>query len=335
MTVRLDRVAGALGACGPILVVAAVLGGCGTFEDPAIVIDLRILGMTAEPPEQVSPFDPMNPLDVMFGPVEVCAIVADPAEVRALAWSMVACPPVGDRRCDDLSRPLHVMGEGTLDDPETAPTPQVACATLPPGPELIAILRDTIENDSLSGFGGIDVNIGLRVVPVGGGEAAAIYGAKAVRFSPLLPAGRVANTNPRLDQIAVDGGDGTTPAPLGLGRCVDQLAPLALGPAQTIHLDPIEPPGVREDYLVPTFEGGVRMFTENLRYEWLAGGGDWTRAGTGGPRDGAGNQPVLDTEWESPPADRLDGVTDVPLWVVQRDERGGARWFESCVRVTP
>jgi hypothetical protein len=113
------------------------------------------------------------------------------------------------------------------------------------------------------------------------------------------------------------------------------VAPLALAPLESLHLDPIEPDGVREDYVVPTFEGGARLFTENLRYEWLAGGGDWTRSGTGGPRDGAGNQPPLDTEWEAPPADQLDGPTDLSLWVIQRDERGGARWFESCVRVTP
>ena len=26
---------------------------------------------------------------------------------------------------------------------------------------------------------------------------------------------------------------------------------------------------------------------------------------------------------------------DVPLWIIQRDERGGTAWFESCVRVIP
>ncbi len=320
---------------GGTLAAAALAAACGSFEDPSIVIDARILAIAAEPPEQVSPFDPQDPLDVTFGPVEVCAIVADPGVVRGLAWSMEACAPQsGGRRCSD-SRPSLFMGAGTLDDPETAATPQVACATLPPGPPLLALLRDAVENDSLSGFGGVDLSVSLRVVPAGGGEAAALYGTKAVRYSPQLPAERVANANPTLEQIAVDRGPGTTPTPLPLGRCADQAAPLALGPEETLHFEPVEPPGAREDYVVPTFEGGSRRFTENLRYQWLAGGGDWTRRSTGGPRDSAGNEPPLDTEWESPPADQLVGPTDLPLWVIQRDERGGLRWFESCVRVTP
>jgi hypothetical protein len=308
---------------------------CGTFENPSIVIDLRFVGIAAEPPEQVVPFDPAMPTNVMFGDVQVCAIVADPGESRRLRWSMSVCRPVSGRRCDAAARPTLDLGGGVLDDPETAATPQVACATVPGGLAIIPILRDTIENDSLSGFGGVDLNVMVRVVPERGGEATAIYGSKAIRYSPLFPEGRVANTNPTLTQIDVDRGEGATPAPLVLGRCIDQAAPLAVGARETIHLTPVEPEGVREDYVVPTFEGGSRMFTENLRYEWLAGAGDWTRGGTGGPRDGAGNEPPLDTEWEAPLAEDLAGPTDVPLWVIQRDERGGARWFESCVRVTP
>lgn len=314
---------------------AAVAAGCGSFEDPAIVLDLRVLAMTAEPPEQVSPFDPADPLDVSFGPVEVCALVADPGASRGLAWSMTACSQAGDRRCDDADRPELALGAGELADPDRAATPQVACATVPFGPEMIAILRDAVERDALSGFAAIDINVELRVVPLGGGEDQAVYGAKAVRYSPLLPAERVANTNPTLTQLSVDRGDGAAPVALALGRCVDQAAPLTLGPEQSIHLAPVEPEGVRETYVVPTFEGGSRQFTENLRYQWLAGAGDWTRASTGGTRDGAGNEPPLDTEWEAPRAADLDGPTDVPLWLVQRDERGGGRWFESCVRVVP
>jgi hypothetical protein len=312
-----------------------VLAGCGSFENPSIVIDLRIVGMQAEPPEQVAPVDPMNPLGTMFEDARVCAIVADPGAARRLRWEMTACAPNGDHRCNDPERPSLVMGGGVIDDPDTSATAQVMCATLPAGPELLAILRDAIEHDSLSGFGGVDLQVVIRVTPEGAGASQAIYGAKAVRYSPELPAGRVANTNPTLTQIDVDRGDGGAPVPLVLARCVEQTAPLALGATETIHFMPIEPDGVREDYVVPTFEGGSRMFTENLRYEWLAGAGDWTRGGTGGPRDGAGNQPPLDTAWESPAAEDLAGPTDVPLWIIQRDERGGAQWFEGCVRVTP
>jgi hypothetical protein len=327
---RLARFASSLRVIGPLLAMA-----CGSFENPSIVIDLRFVGIAAEPPEQVVPVDPENPLSTMFGDVQVCAIIADPGAARSLSWQMSVCRPVGGRRCDANERPTVMMGGGVIEDPELATTPQVACATVPGGATILPILQDAIENDSLSGFGGIDLNVMVRVVPQGGGEAQAIYGSKAVRYSPQYPEERVANANPTLTQLDVDRGEGTEPAAMPLGRCIDQAAPLALGPRETIHLMPVEPEGAREDYVVPTFEGGSRMFTENLRYEWLAGGGDWTRGRTGGPRDGAGNFPELDTEWESPAAEDLDGPTDIPLWVIQRDERGGARWFETCVRVTP
>ena len=61
-------------------VVAAALGAlalaaCGSFDDPAIVIDLRPLAAQAEPPEQVVDVDPANPLAVEFEYVRVCALV--------------------------------------------------------------------------------------------------------------------------------------------------------------------------------------------------------------------------------------------------------------------
>jgi hypothetical protein len=317
-----------------LVALALAATGCGSFEEPSLVIDLRLLAMTAEPPEQVLPVDPAHPEDVTLAPVEVCALIADPGAERGLSWSMTACPPTGDRRCDDPAAPTVAMGGGALADPDTAATPQVACATLPAGPGVLAILQDTIAHDDLSGFGGVDLNVMIRVVPDGGGEASAVYGAKAVRFSPQLPAERVPNTNPTLEQIALDLGVGAT-RDLPLGRCAEQVAPLTLAPGQAITLAPIEPPDVREVYVVPTFEGGERTFTENLSYQWLAGAGDWSRTTTGGPRDAAGNQPPLDTSWEAPGPDDVGAGVRVPLWLIQRDERGGGRWFESCVQVAP
>ena len=316
------------------------MGACGSFEDPAIVLDLRVLAAVTEPPEQVVPVDPQNPSGAFANvrDFETCALIADPAAARGLSWSLTVCPRRSDLRCDP-ARPLFVAGQGHLDDPDLAPVPVRVCATVPAGGALLAVIRDALERDSLQGFGGLDINLSLRVVPDGGGEADAVYSSKAARFSVQLPAERVANTNPTLARIDVDVGGGE-PVALPLGRCVDQAAPIEVALGGRIHLMPIEPPGAREDYVVPTFEGGSRRFTENLRYQWLAGGGDWTRASTGGTRDGAGNEPELDTEWKPPTAAQLDEAgltlpTLMPLWVIERDERGGTAWFESCARVVP
>lgn len=319
---------------------AVALAACGSFEDPAIVLDLRVLAAVTTPPEQVVPIDPQDPAGAFADvqPFEVCALVADPAATRGLTWSLSVCPPRLDLRCDP-ARPQFAAGPGHLDDPDVSATPQRLCATVPAGGPLLGVIRDTLEQDSLHGFGGIDLNLALRVVPDGGGEADAVYAGKAARFSAQLPAERVANHNPTLERVDADvvNLDGTSgePVALPLGRCVDQPTPLTITTGQRLHLLPIEPPGAREDYVVPTFEGGSRRFTENLRYQWLAGAGGWTRATTGGTRDVAGNPPPLDTAWKTPAATDVGAGLDVPLWLVERDERGGAAWFESCVRVRP
>jgi hypothetical protein len=56
---------------------------------------------------------------------------------------------------------------------------------------------------------------------------------------------------------------------------------------------------------------------------------------TGGPRDLAGNQAPLFTDWGAPRAEDIGEGLDVPIYLVQRDERLGATWYETCVHVVP
>jgi hypothetical protein len=321
------------------LLTCAVALGCGEFETPSIVLDLRILGVQAEPPEIVSPFDPDDPTAVELDDVELCALFADPTRSRRLRWNMVACAPRSSRRCDSVTRPWVDIGSGTIEDPEEAGEPQAACGTLAASAGLLAVLQDAIENDSFSGFGGIPVQVELWVHGEDESFADAQFGTKRVLYSPEIPAGRVANTNPHLDGLTVER-EGVTPDPedpelLPLGRCRD-VAPLVAAPGERITITPVEPEGVREDYVVPTLDGGSREFTENLTYSWYATAGAWNREESGGPKDVVGNEPPLDSTFTAPadPAVVGDGL-EVPLWIVQRDERGGQAWYESCVRVEP
>jgi hypothetical protein len=98
-------------------------------------------------------------------------------------------------------------------------------------------------------------------------------------------------------------------------------APHPIAPGQEVTLDPVEPEGVRETYSVPTLDGNVRTFTENMRYSWFATAGDFTDEQTGGPVDVFGNQPLLRTRFTAPAQPGM-----VRLWLVQRDERGGTDW---------
>lgn len=315
---------------------AVVAAACGSFEDPSIILNLRPIAVVVDPPEQVVDVDPENPLAVEFEDVELCALVADPLR-RELAWSMVACPPQRDLRCTTLDEPFLVL-EPRVTVGADAGVSQEACATLPAGPQLTAIIRSTIENDSLGGFGGVDINVSVRAVPVGEPDDEAIYAGKAVRFSVRLPAERVANQNPIMTELAaqLDRGNGLEePIALSSGGCRPGGDALVITDTVRLKLSPRPLADAAETYVVPTFEGGSRTFTENLRYQWLATGGSFSRGETGGPRDAAGNPATISTEWR--PAKLTDGETgrNLDLWVVQRDERGGTSWLATCIRVVP
>jgi hypothetical protein len=332
-----------------IVAASALAAGCGEFEDPAIVLDLRALAMVAYPTEYVIPFDPANPPDpsmVDLDPFEITALVADPAEERPLAWKMTLCAATverGDGRCAP-DHPMTVIGEGTIFDPDTDLSRPVPRAVFKPIGSTYVLLQDAIERDPFAGFSGIDLEVELKVAPVGTDLDNGVAATKRVRFAAKIPEERTPNQNPWLDRIDWDtGGANPNIRPITYGRCVDlqgdPFRGMQMFVDQTLNMMPVEATGVREDYLVPTFEGTSRMFTENISYQWLAGDGSFDTAFTGGPKDPFGNSPSLHAEWQAPTQDEIREdygeveYIDVPIWIVQRDERLGAAYFESCVRV--
>ena len=283
-----------------LLILAACDAG---FEDPTIVIDLRVLAIETEPAEVVVDFDPQNPTSVTFPTVSPRALVIDPAGGRH-SYRFTACPLQDSLRCDADVSPHLVFGEGVAEAGQ-----EVISADLDMTLELI---EGAIREDPFGGFGGVPVNLELRLVTEGGAQA--VYAAKQMIYAPRVPAARTPNQNPRMTGLTLDGAT--------FGECP------VLAPHTEVRLDPLEPPGVRETYVVPTLDGGERTFTENLRYAWFATGGSFSDGNTGGPTDAFGNQPPLFTRWTSP-----DEPGNVRLWVVQRDERGGTFWTERCVVV--
>src|SRR5262245_58156204 len=140
--------------------------GCGRFQDPNVVVDLRILALTASPPDQIIDVDltqPVMPQTLLAQLVstEVCALVADPVLDRRLLWTLTMCPGTGGGRCDgDQELPLV---EGLLDDPDTTvPEPRL-CATIAPDGKLFGMLAKLVEDDGLHGLGGIDYSVQLRI----------------------------------------------------------------------------------------------------------------------------------------------------------------------------
>ncbi len=327
-------------------VVAAAGVGCGKFADPNVVVDLRTLAMRADPPDQVIDVDLTQPVmpDALLAqlvPTQVCALVADPGNSRRLLWSMTMCALLSNDRCDD-DGPEVPLGMGLMDDPETTVPEPTMCATVMPDANLLAVLAFVLEGDTLHGLGGVDYGVVLRVGGENGNRDLDQYAAKTLVVSPRIPAARAANHNPSLDRIDAALEDGT-PVALPLGRCADNPAPYVLAPQTKLRLMPIESAGAREVYTVPTLDGRAETFTESLTYQWIASAGGLSRGSTGGPRDLSGNPPPLFSDYKSPAtsdlADQSDvqseGSNNVALWIIQRDERFGVHWYESCIHVAP
>ena len=203
---------------------ALLLVGCGSFEDPDIVIDFRVLALSSSVPEQIVDIDitdPAPPTDLLqqLVPTEVCALISDKNFDRNLRWSMKLCNLNSDERCPD-GGPQSLLGSGLWPDPDLddAGMPPKLCATVPVDGNLLGVLLDSLESDPYRGLGGVYYGVSLIV----GGEDADptldLYAAKNLRVQPRIPPELQANNNPSLT-------GGMTP--LGLVAISDELRPEA------------------------------------------------------------------------------------------------------------
>jgi hypothetical protein len=320
------------------LALATVLVGCGSFENPEVVLDFRVLAISASLPEQVIDVDitdPAPPVELLeqVEPTEICVLLTDPLFDRRLHYEMQVCLLGGGERCAG-GYPHYTFASGSWEDPDLTPTPAKMCGTIQPDGNLLGVALASFQVDALKGLGGIYYGVSLRVGGQDAPRADDLWAAKFLRLMPRIPADIQANNNPFLERVDITLLD-AEPIELPFGRCRDQAAPLEVAPGARVRLMPIEPDGVREPYVVPTTDGMSRMFTESLTYQWLASAGNYSAGRTGGPRDPFGNAAPLFTDWVAPSGEDVTGVTDVELWFVQRDERLGLTWYESCIRVVP
>ena len=69
----------------------AGLAGCGTFDDPSTVKDLRVLGVEAEPSEVILDVtDPADVASVAIPPLTLTPLIIDPAG-RPVSVTVSAC----------------------------------------------------------------------------------------------------------------------------------------------------------------------------------------------------------------------------------------------------
>jgi len=328
------------------LALLAFVAACGNFQDPDIVLDLRVEAMVAEPANQVVDITAQSqPADVLaqLAPTTVCALTSDPSFDGGLDWSMTLCNTATNDRCADKTNgsnvsPAFVIGSGTIDDPDTtSPEPQL-CATIQPDANFADVLVNSIQTDPLMGLGGVNYSIVLEVGDIGVDPSLDQFAEKELQVIPRIPSNVTQNHNPTISGMTASV-NGNHAGPFALGRCADLAAagkaPLIVNTDDIVRLTPIEPPGIHETYVVPTIDGGSQMFTEAISYQWNAGNGSFSYDVTGGPVDLFGNTPPLFTDWYAPSSGSITDVTDVPFFVMQRDDRLGEAWFEACIRVMP
>jgi hypothetical protein len=195
-----------------------------------------------------------------------------------------------------------------------------------------------LNGDQLHGLGGIYYGLVLQIGGVDADPKLDLYAEKSLRLMPRIPADIMANHNPTLGGLFASDpvADMTNPQPMALNACdAPNAQKLEVAPHQKIRLHPIEADGVRETYVAPTIDGGERTFTESITYQWVIGDGSLSKGDTGGGHDAFGNLAPLFTDYTAPSAADLAGPVDVPLWIVVRDERLGAAWYQACIHVTP
>jgi hypothetical protein len=255
---------------------------------------------------------------------------------------MTACLSTEELRCDP-ALPRVFLAEGRLADPEAIDVPGGgrACAVIehdadPAG--WIALLSSALERDPTRGLAGLDYAVELRVGDPGEPAALDAFAVKQVRISARLPATKVANHNPTVADLQLSGRQ-VRGESAPRRRCAERsvLEQFVVRSGEVVTLFPVEPGQnsplpAREDFTIPTLDGGFETFTEILSYQWLAGAGSFADEITGGPPDLFGNETLLGTDWTAP---EVEATTDVPIWLIQRDERYGASVVETCLRVVP
>lgn len=281
---------------GAAAAMALVAAACtDSLDDRSDVRDLRILAIVAEPPELV--------LEGALPDVALTALVADPREPeRVIDYAWTACGLTDDLRCASADFAAD-LGAGA------APLDGVA-ATMAVTPELLAAAR---ELDTFQGFGGVALVAELVLAP---GSDEELHAIKQVPAQLGLPEGTTPNANPTPPAVLHD----------GVAWPEDEVLEVAAG--TEVAIEPVSPPEDAEEYSVYRFDLGVEDLVEYLDYDFFATAGPFSQGSTGGPPEIIETETSLSSRWTAP-----DEESDVTLWIVVRDGRGGLTWTSREVLV--
>lgn len=277
----------------PLLLAAlAAVAGCnGPSFDPASFVDkLRLLGVEAMPPE-LAPGEQTT----------LTAVWANPGGATpTITWDACLLPPP-----PGSGHPLNEDCIGLDGGAALVPfgTGETVTATMPAvTPEMLGL------PDASNGF---YVRVRLRLEADGRAQLG-FFGLR-LYLGPLAP--NPPNQNPALTGVFhVPSADAGADAETAL----DDAVPLEVHAHDEVALRALVTPESQESYLV--YDGDPRTTpprtaTETVRISWFATAGEFSNDVTGVAKPDT----TLKLEKHLPPSG-----TPIDLWVVARDERGGA-----------
>ncbi|MFZ5468488.1 MAG: hypothetical protein ACOZIN_03535 [Myxococcota bacterium] len=295
------------GVSKALLGVTLWVAGCvGPEDNPTRVHDLRVLGVSVEPPELMAPScaDTSSQARAVYAtPVRYTALLADPAGAgRDLFYELFACAWPGDRNCSsEADRVKLVEGIATAGELSLDIVP--GALFLPDGKT--PLLARVLELDTYKGLGGIRMPLVLRVRA---GEEE-IFAQKLMVFSCRFFADMKANVTPQVPGLSLDGMGWTDVVELS-GAGPFELSPDAFADRQ-------------EAYVVPSYQLEPVHLVESWKLSWHATLGSLSPGTTGGS-DFGGQESRHRVEW-SPGSNA--GEQEVTFWTVVRDGRGGTSWL--------
>jgi hypothetical protein len=276
--------------------------GCTpNFQSQDQVVDLRILAVTAEPPEAQFDLDGGS-----VDPVQLTVLAVDPAHPDSVATlTAQLCEPTNSRLCDQgLS-----IAQGTL----TRDGGDLFSTTLAI-PQLV--LDQAVAANDLGAFDGTRVQYSFSVSD--GDPAGPQTGDKIIIYSPR---GGTPNQNPRMTGLLLsrDGGNFATVAD---GQAITMDA------GDEIGVRPVLADGARETYTTTDLLGNQVTLTEDPAYSFYTTPGAQFDPTTANEAVDGGAPPEGLTRFQA-----FSGSGK--FWVVVRDGRGGETWLTIPWSVPP
>jgi hypothetical protein len=349
-----------------IVLALAAVGCTPDFEDESTVKDLRILGVSADPPEVLFSGGPLSQQAQLCPRIEVLTALAQEVRMNAPTSMPVVTlrPLVVDPR--GAGRPVHyravacvspvteqggggnmmpggvreTTGRGAC--PENAPLLAEGDAVPPPGsvvpaievqmPLTPALILPALDADPLGLIYGLALT--AQVTVSAGDEK--VIARKRVLVSLRLVDGQAPNQNPLVGGVVWRKPGQETGTPYDL----IQIPEVKLGTKLRIQPSP----GEKETY--PTRVGDrytgcvqIESATEALRFAFFASSGTFSPNSTNTEppvfRDPGPDPHRLEATYEAP-KQLLPGESDqVRIWIITRDERAGSSFIELPLRLVP